>query len=104
MCIRDRPGPVDAAVYRIAQAAVTNAVRHAHRATHVGIDVCRVGDHVRLRVTDDGLTAAKSPPHSGFGLTGMAERAQLLGGSLSAGPGPDGGWVVEAVLPVQVSR
>lgn len=98
------PGPVDAAVYRIAQEAVTNAVRHAHRATHVGIDVCRVGDHVRLRVTDDGLTAAGSPPHSGFGLTGMAERAQLLGGSLSAGPGPDGGWVVEAVLPVQVSR
>jgi hypothetical protein len=31
----------------------------------------------------------------------MAERAQLLGGSLSAGPGPDGGWVVEAVLPAQ---
>ncbi|HQG12389.1 MAG TPA: sensor histidine kinase, partial [Dermatophilaceae bacterium] len=43
-----------------------------------------------------------APP--GFGLTGMAERAQLLGGSLHAGPAPHGGWVVEAVLPVEVSR
>ncbi|HEX2373923.1 MAG TPA: sensor histidine kinase, partial [Actinomycetota bacterium] len=40
-------------------------------------------------------------PEPGFGLLGMAERAQLLGGSLSAGPGPEGGWVVEAVLPVE---
>jgi signal transduction histidine kinase len=98
------PGPVDAAVYRIAQEALTNAVRHAHRATHVAIDVCRVGEVVRLRVTDDGFTPAGSAAPSGFGLTGMAERAQLLGGSLSAGPAPDGGWVVEAVLPVQVPR
>ena len=98
------PGPVDAAVYRIAQEAVTNAVRHAHHATHIAIDVCRVGEVVRLRVTDDGVTPAGSAAPSGFGLTGMAERAQLLGGSLSAGPAPDGGWVVEAVLPVQVPR
>ena len=98
------PGPVDAAVYRIAQEALTNAVRHAHHATHIAIDVCRVGEVVRLRVTDDGVTPAGSAAPSGFGLTGMAERAQLLGGSLSAGPAPDGGWVVEAVLPVQVPR
>ncbi|MEI2766597.1 MAG: histidine kinase [Dermatophilaceae bacterium] len=98
------PGPVDAAVYRIAQEALTNAARHARNATHVGIDLCRVGDDVRLRVTDDGLTQAGSGVQPGFGLTGMAERAQLLGGSLSAGPAAHGGWVVEAVLPVQVSR
>ena len=98
------PRPVDAAVYRIAQEALTNAVRHAHHATHIAIDVCRVGEVVRLRVTDDGVTPAGSAAPSGFGLTGMAERAQLLGGSLSAGPAPDGGWVVEAVLPVQVPR
>lgn len=98
------PGAVDAAVYRIAQEALTNAVRHARSATHVGIDLCRVGDDVQLRVTDDGLTPAGSGAQPGFGLTGMAERAQLLGGSPSAGPAPHGGWVVEAVLPVQVSR
>ncbi|MFC9664555.1 sensor histidine kinase [Nocardia sp. NPDC127606] len=93
--------PVDAALYRLAQESLTNAVRHAPSATRVGIDVRREGDAVRLRVSDDGQTEPGPVPEPGFGLLGMAERAQLLGGSLSAGPGPEGGWVVEAVLPVQ---
>ncbi|KAA1418148.1 sensor histidine kinase [Mumia zhuanghuii] len=93
--------PVDAALYRLAQESLTNAVRHAPGATRVGIDVRREGDAVRLRVSDDGLTEPGSAPEPGFGLLGMAERAQLLGGSLSAGPAPEGGWVVEAVLPVE---
>ncbi|MFD6393707.1 sensor histidine kinase [Nocardia sp. NPDC060259] len=92
--------PVDAALYRLAQESLTNAVRHARSATRVGIDVRRDGDTVRLRVSDDGQTEPGPVPKPGFGLLGMAERAQLLGGSLSAGPGPEGGWVVEAVLPV----
>ncbi|MFE7718196.1 sensor histidine kinase [Nocardia rhizosphaerihabitans] len=92
--------PVDAALYRLAQESLTNAVRHARSATRVGIDVRRDGDAVRLRVSDDGQTEPGAVPEPGFGLLGMAERAQLLGGSLSAGPGPEGGWVVEAVLPV----
>ena len=98
------PRPVDAAVYRIAQEALTNALRHAPSATRVAIDLSRAGDSVRLRVTDDGLPHPGSVAPPGFGLTGMAERAQLLGGSLHAGPAPHGGWVVEAVLPVEVSR
>ncbi len=91
---------VDAALYRVAQEALTNALRHARNATRVTIDVRRDGDVVTLRVRDDGQTAPGWAPEPGFGLRGMAERAQLLGGSLSAGAGPDGGWVVEAVLPV----
>ena len=98
------PRPVDAAVYRIAQEALTNALRHARSATRVAIDLSRAGDSVRLRVTDDGLPHPGPVAPPGFGLTGMAERAQLLGGSLHAGPAPHGGWVVEAVLPVEVSR
>jgi signal transduction histidine kinase len=93
--------PVDAALYRLAQESLTNAVRHARSATRVGIDVRREGDAVRLRVSDDGKTEPGPAPEPGFGLLGMAERAQLLGGSFSAGPGPGGGWVVEAVLPVE---
>jgi signal transduction histidine kinase len=93
--------PVDAALYRLAQESLTNAVRHARSATRVGIDVRREGDSVRLRVSDDGRTEPGPAPEPGFGLLGMAERAQLLGGSLSAGPAPEGGWVVEAVLPVE---
>jgi signal transduction histidine kinase len=93
--------PVDATLYRLAQESLTNAVRHARSATRVGIDVRREGDAVRLRVSDDGKTEPGPAPEPGFGLLGMAERAQLLGGSLSAGPGPEGGWVVEAVLPLE---
>jgi signal transduction histidine kinase len=95
------PLAVDAALYRLAQESVTNAVRHARGATRVGIDVRREGGTVTLRVGDDGRTEPGPAPEPGFGLLGMAERAQLLGGSLSAGPGPEGGWVVEAVLPLE---
>lgn len=94
-------GPVDVAVYRLAQESLTNALRHARNATRVVIDLRRQGDAVRLRVTDDGQTQPGPAPEPGFGLLGMAERAQLLGGSLSAGPRPEGGWVVEAVLPAE---
>lgn len=97
------PRPVDAAVYRLAQEALTNAVRHAETATRIRIDVRREDDAVRLRVTDDGRTGPGPIPEPGFGLQGMAERAQLLGGSLCAGPSPEGGWVVEALLPVEAS-
>jgi signal transduction histidine kinase len=55
---------------------------------------------VRLRVSDDGEpTPARSSVPAGFGLTGMIERAGLLGGTCEAGPGPDRGWTVTALLP-----
>lgn len=92
--------PVDAALFRLAQESLTNALRHARNATRVVIDVRREGDAVTLRVSDDGLAVPGPAPDHGFGLVGMAERAQLLGGAFTAGPGSDGGWLVEAVLPV----
>lgn len=93
--------PVDAAVYRLAQESLTNALRHARDATRVVIDVRREGDAVRLRVSDDGRAPHAPATDSGFGLLGMAERAHLLGGTFSAGPAPEGGWLVEAVLPAE---
>jgi len=89
---------VDAAIYRIAREAITNARRHAEHAT--GIIVRVEGDDtcVRLTVDDDG-DGGGSGSAPGFGLTGMAERAKLLGGTFSAGPRPGGGWNVTAVLP-----
>ena len=57
-------------------------------------------DAVYLTVSDDGDTAPSGASHSaGYGLIGMGERAALLGGTLQAGPGPDRGWTVSAVLP-----
>jgi signal transduction histidine kinase len=92
---------VDAAAYRIAQESVTNAIRHATNATRVGINVLTSPDAVRLTVVDDG-EAHGAPGAGGYGLIGMAERAKLLGGSLDAGRGPDGGWRICAELPRNV--
>ena len=89
---------VEAAAFRVAQESVTNAVRHARFATSIGVDVVGDGETVRLRIEDDGL-ALSNPPTPGHGLVGMSERVALLGGRISAGPGPDRGFVVEAELP-----
>lgn len=90
---------VSTALYLIAAEAVTNATRHASGATHVTVDVTASRGHVRLRVHDDGAARTASPTPAGYGLRGMAERASLLGGTLQAGPDPDGGWSVDASLP-----
>jgi signal transduction histidine kinase len=98
------PLQVDAAVYRLAQEALTNALRHARNASRVEIRVAEGGGRLRLRVTDDGqIDPARSARH-GFGLLGMTERVQLLGGTLRAGPAPGGGWAVDAELPTEVRR
>jgi signal transduction histidine kinase len=97
------PQPVEAAVYRICQESVTNAIRHATNATTVSVEVWSDVGVVRLRVHDDGA-AARVPSTVGYGLLGMAERAKLLGGACQAGPDPAGGWAVEATLPREVPR
>jgi signal transduction histidine kinase len=93
-------GPaVGAAIYRIAQESITNAVRHARQATRIDVRVASDGDAVRLTIRDDG-EATSAPRNSlGYGLVGMTERAMLLGGSFAAGPGAERGWTVDVVLP-----
>ncbi|MGH8971418.1 MAG: sensor histidine kinase, partial [Actinomycetes bacterium] len=98
------PLQVDAAVYRLAQEALTNALRHARNASRVEIRVVEGGGRLRLRVTDDGQIDPVRPASHGFGLLGMTERVQLLGGTLRAGPAPGGGWAVDAELPTEVRR
>lgn len=91
---------VESAVYRIAQEAVTNAVRHARHATRVEVRVAADETAVRLRVRDDGDGGPARPAEPpGYGLIGMSERATLLGGTCVAGPDRDRGWTVTAVLP-----
>jgi signal transduction histidine kinase len=92
-------GPAaDAALYRIAQESITNALRHARSASTVTVRVDAASDLVRLTVRDDGEAAAVTRGE-GYGLLGMAERAQLLGGTFTAGPDGRRGWRVEAELP-----
>lgn len=93
-------GPtVATALFRIAQESVTNARRHARHATNVAVTVTADGGLVRLRVADDGDAVGDPHEHGGYGIIGMAERAELLGGTLTAGPGHRRGWVVTAELP-----
>jgi signal transduction histidine kinase len=116
LAVRARPGPVvnvelvgdvDAlppsvgtAVYRLAQESVTNARRHARHATRIHVFVAADDTSVHLRVSDDGDGATvRATGGPGYGLIGMIERADLLGGTVEAGPGPERGWTVAAVLP-----
>ena len=90
---------VGAAIYRLAQESITNAVRHARHATRVDVRVVGDVDAVRITVVDDGDPTSVARSSWGYGILGMQERAALLGGTLEAGPGHGRGWVVSAVLP-----
>jgi len=96
------PSGVALCAYRIVQESLTNASQHAPGAA-VTVSVDHEADAVLLRVANGpGGPGGPSPSGAkpGHGLTGMRERVALLGGSLSAGPAPDGGYVVSAVLPI----
>ncbi|MFI6907863.1 sensor histidine kinase [Nonomuraea sp. NPDC050394] len=90
---------VEGAVYRVTQESITNATRHAQQATRVEVEVTGGATEVRLTVSDDGARTTPGADQPGFGLVGMTERVTLLGGTLTAGPNPDRGWSVRAVLP-----
>jgi signal transduction histidine kinase len=99
------PTGVGLSAYRIIQEALTNALKHAGPRATVHIDVCRGLDTVELTIADTG-DGAGGPPDElrGNGLRGMRERVALLGGSLTAGDNPDGGFRVHARLPLAVTR
>jgi signal transduction histidine kinase len=98
--VGDVPEPVGAAIFRLAQESVTNALRHARHATRIEVRVAADDTSVRLRVSDDGDGGGtRAAASTGYGLIGMSERANLLGGTCEAGPAPERGWTVTAVLP-----
>jgi signal transduction histidine kinase len=91
------PADIDLSAFRIIQEAVTNVVRHA-RTDECRVSISHLDGQLTIEITDSGRggTAAGT----GYGITGMRERAALLGGDLSAGPRPSGGFRVAARLPV----
>ncbi len=107
---RPLPSVVEVTIYRIIQEALTNALRHAGRAT-ARVRLVYAPAEVRVEVLDDGAGAAASvaetarggTPHPGRGLIGMRERAALFGGRLEAGPLPDHGYAVRAWLPTDAT-
>jgi signal transduction histidine kinase len=95
------PAGVQLGAYRIVQEALTNTLRHSG-ARRADVLVRITGTAVEVEVCDDGNGGAGSTP--GNGIRGMRERAALLNGALTAGPGPDGGFRVRAHLPWGVAR
>ncbi|MET7665985.1 histidine kinase [Streptomyces sp. NPDC005463] len=95
----DVPAAVDRTVYRIVQESLTNIARHADAATaSVRID-CRP-NALAIRIDDDGKATPGTAPTPGLGLLGMRERVTALGGRLRAEPRGEGGFTVQAELPV----
>jgi signal transduction histidine kinase len=103
----DVPAGLDPAIeltaYRVVQEAISNAVRHAPRAT-VRVAVRGVGSDLRItvangpgRTRDRPLSDARE---SGHGLVGMRERIGLVDGTFQAASSPDGGYLVEALIPL----
>ncbi|WP_330285429.1 sensor histidine kinase [Streptomyces sp. NBC_00576] len=95
------PPEVTSTVYRIVQESLTNVLRHARHARSIDVTVGRDAEAVTVEVADDAPPNSARPHHrGGYGLIGMRERVETLGGSLSAGPRPGAGWSVRATLPV----
>ncbi|MFZ5788615.1 MAG: sensor histidine kinase, partial [Acidobacteriota bacterium] len=102
--VEPRPAPaVEAALFRIAQEAVTNAVRHA-RARRVRVAIEAGADTVRLRVADDGcgfdpVARPPDPERPRYGLASMRERAEAVGGTLAVDSASGRGTVITAEVP-----
>lgn len=89
---------VELAAYRVVQEALSNAVRHSPQSP-VEVAVRREDGRLRLTV-QNGPGQGQSTPGSGQGLMGMRERVALLDGTVSTGPTPEGGYLVEASIPL----
>ncbi|WP_327314845.1 sensor histidine kinase [Streptomyces sp. NBC_01235] len=100
------PPGVDLCVFRVIQEALTNVMKHAP-AANASVTVHYDEAAVRVRVTDDGqepVLAGTTEGPAGHGLIGMRERAGIYGGTVTAGPGPQGGFEVALTVPVSRER
>ena len=102
---RTLPQGLDLAAYRVVQEALTNTLKHAAGATAT-VRVAYHRESLELTVSDTGRGAPTPPAaprweRGGHGLVGMRERAEIYGGRLEAGPGPDGGFLVSARFPLE---
>jgi signal transduction histidine kinase len=98
------PREVSTTIYRIVQESLTNIARHAPDARSVTVTVAHDTGRVTVEITDDArvVTSVRSPLGNGYGLVGMRERVEALGGKVRAGPLAQAGWSVHASLPVGV--
>ena len=92
------------ALYRVAQEALSNAVRHG-APSRIRIEIAAPGGETAiLRVIDNGVSADHPGGRPRFGLTGMGERVSALGGQLVIDPGTGRGWTVAARIPLRLNE
>jgi signal transduction histidine kinase len=96
----DVPQATQLAMFRIVQESLTNIIRHAKASTAV-VELGEKAGFYEITVTDNGTAPAPTRETEGRGLLGMRERAELLGGTLEAGPVAGGGFRVAARIPVR---
>jgi signal transduction histidine kinase len=96
------PVEVSTSAYRVAMEALTNIRQHAAGVRVADVWVRRTPDWLLVRVANDGVPARTGAPRErpGYGLVGLTERVRAVGGRISAGPGIEGGWVVDAAFPL----
>lgn len=92
------PRAADLSAYRIVQEGLTNALKHAH-ASRADVTLRYSPAELRIEVRDDGV-GGMSDDGMGHGLVGIRERVKIYGGEMTAGTAPDGGFVLEARLPL----
>ncbi|MDM7854054.1 sensor histidine kinase [Cellulomonas alba] len=100
---RHLPPGTGLTVYRIAQEALTNVLKHAGPSPRVTVLLAWRPDAIALDVDDDGRGAAADSDGLGQGLLGMRERAAMFGGTVAAGPRPGGGFRVRARIPTSIA-
>lgn len=93
------PSTIGLSAYRIVQESLTNVVKHVSPGAAVDVTVRDDEDRLYITIADGGPSRPKVGV-GGFGLSGMQERVALLGGVLNVGPQRDGGWIVEAEIPL----
>lgn len=103
--VPDLPAVMADSLYRVAQEALNNALKHAN-GDSVTVEIGRLGDAVVLRVADNGAGFDSLHPRdgAGMGLTTMRERVEGLGGSLKISSAPGEGTVVEATVPLATTQ
>src|ERR687897_2501687 len=97
---RELPGEAELVLYRALQEGLTNALRHS-KARRVTASLAFGQESVSLTVADDAEGAPEGASEKGFGLATLRERAEALGGVLSTGNAPEGGFVVRVELPLE---
>jgi signal transduction histidine kinase len=97
------PQGMELAAYRIVQESLTNTRKHGGPRVSATVALHYGEDELRMLVSDDGRGAGALTDGQGNGLVGMRERVAIYGGSVEAGPRPEGGYKVVAVLPYRAS-